>query len=91
MVSTFLFEGKENAQRANYLCKQLNLTPRQLTLAIEAERRSGAPICATCGKNPGYYLAANKEEMQEYCKKLKNRAIEIFKTRKACQETIEKL
>lgn len=91
MVSTFLFMGKENALSSKYLCKQLNMTPRQLTLAIEAERRSGQAICATTGRNPGYYIAANKQEMEEYCLKLKNRAIEIFKTRKACQETIQNL
>lgn len=91
MVSNFLLEGKQNAQTAKYLCQQMNITPRELTRAIEAERRAGTPICATCGQNPGYYIAANKQEMEDYCKKLKNRAIQIFITRKACQQTIEKL
>ena len=91
MVRNYLLEGKQNAQTAKYLCQQMNITPRELTRAIEAERRAGTPICATCGQNPGYYIAVNKQEMEDYCEGLKHRAIEIFRTRKACKQTIENL
>ena len=91
MVSILLFKGKENAQTAKTLSKQLNMTQRELTQEIERERRAGSPICASCGQNPGYYLAANRKEMTDYCDSLKSRGIEIFKTRKACQQTIENL
>ena len=91
MVSDFLLEGKQNAQTAKYLCQQMNLTLRELTKTIEAERRSGIPICASTGKTSGYYIAATKQEMEEYCEDLKHRAIEIFKTRQACKKTIENL
>ena len=69
----------------------LGCTIRELTIAIERERRAGVPICAHSGSNPGYYLAASKEEMQEYCDSLAHRAGELDKTRTACIETLPKL
>lgn len=83
-ITDHLNTGKENAITANELCTLLNISIRDLSAAVERERRKGSPICASNGKKPGYYLAANKEEMQEYCKILYKRAGEIHKTRKAC-------
>ena len=83
-ITDHLDTGKENAITANELCALLNISGRDLSAAVERERRKGSPICASNGKRPGYYLAANKEEMQEYCKSLYKRAGEIHKTRKAC-------
>lgn len=53
---------------------------------IEAERRAGSPICASCSTDidqQGYYLPETEEELKEYCDSLKKRAIEILKTRQA--------
>ena len=91
MIYEILLEGAENARTGKELCKALNITPRELTVAIERERRTGRPICAATGKTPGYFLAANREEMQRYCGSLYRRAGEIFKTRRACLKTIEEL
>ncbi len=91
MISKYLSEGRDNARPARYLCDLLNLSPRELSRAIERERRAGIPICAASGKNPGYFLAANQEEMQLYCRSLWRRAGEILKTRRACEKTIESL
>ena len=91
MVYEILREGAENARTGRDICCFLNLTPRELMAVIERERRAGAPICASTGKNPGYFLAANRAEMQLYCESLHRRAGEIYKTRRACLDTIEKL
>ena len=92
MIYELLLEGAENAQTGKHLCELLRITPRDLTAAVEAERRAGHPICAsTDRKNPGYFLAVNQAEMQEYCNSLLHRAGEIHKTRKACIKTIEQL
>lgn len=91
MIFELLSEGAENAITGRELCEILNIKMRDLTAAIERERRDGKPICAKTGSNPGYYLAANKEEMAGYCKSLLHRAGEIFKTRRACIQTIDKL
>lgn len=91
MIFEILTEGAENARTGKEICKLLNITARDLTLAIERERRAGKPICAATGSNPGYFLAANQEEMQRYCNSLMHRAGEIHKTRRACIKTMAKL
>ncbi len=91
MIFEILAEGAENARTGKEICKLLGITARDLTAAIERERRQGQPICANTGSNPGYFLAANRDEMQRYCNSLRHRAGEIYKTRKACIQTIEGL
>ena len=91
MVFEILTEGAENARTGKEICGILNITMRELTAIVERERRAGAPICANTGDPPGYFLAANKEEMQRYCNSLLKRAGEIHKTRRACMKTIDKL
>lgn len=91
MVFEILKKGAENATTGKELCKILNLPIRELTRIIEKERRSGKPICAATGQHPGYYAAANKEELEKYCKRLFKRAGELHKTRRACIKIIEDL
>ncbi len=92
MIYEYLTTGAENAKSGKELCRLLNLTPRDVTLIIEHERRAGKPICASSnGKNPGYYLAETQEEMQQYCRSLLHRAGEIHKTRKACLAAAQSL
>jgi hypothetical protein len=91
MIHEYLSEGAENARTSKELCRMLNIGHRDLTQAIERERRQGKPICASSGNNPGYYLAANQQEMQRYCNSLYHRAGEIHATRKACLDTLDSL
>ena len=91
MIFELLLEGEQNAQTGKALCTLLNITPRDLTAAVERERRQGKPICASTGANPGYYIAPDKETMQGYCNSLHRREREIAKTRRACNKTIAKL
>lgn len=92
MISDILRTGAENATTGRTICERLNINARDLTQAIEQERRAGSPICAsTDSTNPGYYLAASAEEMQRYCDSLNHRAGEIHKTRQACLRTISTL
>lgn len=91
-ISDYLLEGAKNAQSGRELCSLLNISLRDLTQAIERERREDkAPICASTGPNPGYYLAANREEMERFCRSLYHRAGEIHKTRRACLDTLDSL
>lgn len=88
MIKEILLEGAGNALTGKEICRILGINHRELTQAIEKERRAGAPICASCGTTPGYYLAANQREMRDYCKSLLHRAGEIHKTRNACQKAM---
>lgn len=91
MIYEILLEGAENAQTGKEICKLLKITPRELTLAIERERRAGKPICASTGGLPGYYIAIDRATMAGYCNSLKRRERELAKTRRACIKTMQDL
>ena len=91
MIFEMLSEGANNAITGKAICEALNISPRDLTEAIERERRQGKPIAASTGSSPGYFIAANKMEMQQYCDSLLHRAWEIRKTHRACKQTIPSL
>ena len=89
MIAEYLEKGVDNAKSGRELCALLGITARELSKAVEVERRQGQPICASSnGEKPGYYLAANKQEMHNYCRSLWHRAGEIHKTRRACLQTM---
>lgn len=83
MVHERLDYGRENARTGRELAALLDCNIRNITEAVERERRAGRPICAASGENPGYYLAADADELERYCNMLKGRAIELFKTRQS--------
>lgn len=92
MIFEMLDTGKKYAISAKKLAAVLKTDPRTVVRIIEQERRAGKPICATAsGETKGYYIAANRDEMRRYCRSLQRRAGEIFKTRRACMATIDKL
>lgn len=91
MIYELLAEGRENARTARSLARILNCTSRAVTAQVEKERREGQPICAATGENPGYYLAADAGELERYCKNLKRRATEVFKTRQALINVLKQL
>lgn len=91
MIHELLREGKKTAITGRTICQVLGITQRDLIRAISRERKEGKPICASTGKFPGYYLAKERGEMEQYCNSLKQRGIEIFKTRQACLKTLEGL
>ena len=92
MIYELLGTGKESARTARDLSQVTGLDRRGISLLVERERRAGKPICATCdGKTPGYFIPADREEMQAYCNSLYHREREIAKTRKACAKTMNSL
>lgn len=91
MISEILPTGAENAITGKDICALLNITPRELRQAVERERRHGKAICASTVEPFGYFIAANRAEMERYCKSLRHRAGEIYKTRRACLKTMDGL
>ena len=86
MIFEYLGRGRAAAKTGKELCSLLDLSPRELTAAIERERREGHPICAATDTPYGYYLAADMEEMEMYCKSLAHRIAELCKTKAACKK-----
>lgn len=84
MIAELLSVGTENARTGKELAIVLSCNIRDITEQIERERREGQPICATTGgRNAGYFLAGNAEELEKYCRRLNKRAGEMQKTRRA--------
>ena len=91
MIYEILSPGAENARTGAAICRELGIDSRDLMAIIEKERRAGRPICASTNNPRGYFLAANKEELERYCRSLLKRAGEIHKTRKKLLDTLETL
>lgn len=91
MIHELLAEGKENARTGRELAQFLDCNIRDITEQVERERREGKPICAATGEVPGYYLAADADELETYCNRLKGRAIELFKTRQVLINTLRQI
>ena len=92
MIYELLDTGEQNALTARYLAQLLGTDRRSISALVERERRAGKPICATCdSKTPGYFIPANRQEMEAYCASLRHRENEIAKTREACVKTLEEL
>lgn len=84
MIFEMLAAGPANAISATHLARVLGVHKRDVSKMIERERREGRPICATCNsENPGYFLPADPEEMQDYINRLRHREAEIAATREA--------
>lgn len=84
MIAELLSYGKENTRTGRELANHFKCDLRTITEQIERERREGQPICANMrGENAGYYLAADAEELEQYCKRLHHREDELYKTRQA--------
>lgn len=89
-VSKLLMTGKANAITGGKLVDMLELKDiRELTQLIEGERRAGSPICATTDSNrPGYYLAADAAELEEYMNSLDRRISNIGQMWKHLEATL---
>lgn len=92
MIFELLDTGEQNARTAKELAQVLHCDKRIISRMVEAERRQGKPICATCdSKTPGYFIPLDRETMQAYCGRLLHRMGEIAKTRRACMQTLASL
>lgn len=86
-----------SATDAHFTAKQLAKTlgvsdARIITKQIERERKSGgAPICASCGDNPGYFMPQNRKELETYIRSLKRRHKAISQTISGMELALDRL
>lgn len=83
-ISDLLRHGSVNATSCRDLVALTGWHPREVTRAIEAERRQGVAIAAN-GK--GYFLPADDYELDRYLNSLLHRENEVKKTRIAVAQT----
>ena len=86
MIAELLHEGADHPQTACDLSRLLGMDPRDITRAIEQERKEGLLICAT---SRGYFLARDPQEARQYARRLSRRIGSITKTRDALAAAIE--
>lgn len=65
--------GREQAMTINELCIAARTTPREITKAIEEERKSGVLICSKMEGKGGYFMPANDVEVREQYESLQRR------------------
>ena len=81
-IADLLGVGRENAITRRDLERLTGLAPREVSLAVERERRSGVPILAD---GSGYYLPSSHDERAECVRSLRHRAREIMATARALE------
>lgn len=89
-ITDYLGYGRENARSARSLSDELGIRRRKVTLAIEAARLRGWPICASSnGENGGFYLASCSAELAEYEAQRRYRAKAVARVTDALQVTLD--
>ena len=86
-ISKYLLYGQQNAVPLQQLVKLSGLDNRTARRLIEAERRTGTPICSD--NQTGYYLAADAAELGRFVRSMQHRASEIWKTARALEDTLQ--
>lgn len=86
-IADYLSRGKENARSTKELCAELGLTVKQLRSAVSRARRAGELIL-TDFKRGGYFLAATREEVENFERSQAKRARCSFFTSKPAREAL---
>jgi biotin operon repressor len=77
-VLELLQNGKDNAMPLKQLVLRLQTNERKIRFAIEELRRDSYAVLIT--SHGGYFLAENKNELEEYTHYMKSRLINEYKT-----------
>ncbi len=85
-IAAILSHGRTNALTTAELSKITGRKTREITRAICAERRMGAPILSDPGA--GFWLAEDADEVRRCTAALHRRACEIHKTANALQRLV---
>lgn len=81
-IADYLSRGRESALTRRELERLTGLAPREVSLAVERERRLGTPILAD---GNGYFLPATDDERAACVRSLRHRAREIMTTARALE------
>ena len=74
-ISSLLMHGAENAVPRRHLRQLTGLSDRDLRRRIQMERLSGIPILAD--NSSGYYLPADRTELDMFVRSMRSRSREI--------------
>lgn len=83
-IAALLPHGRASALTTAELARITGRKPREITRAICAERRNGAPILSDPGA--GFWLASDDDELRRCAGALHRRAGEIHRTARALEQ-----
>ena len=64
---------------------------RSISKGVELIRRSGTPVCATTGKNPGYFRPETAKELLNYVRSFNRRLREMRRTLEALEAVAQSM
>lgn len=76
--------GAGNAITARQIASMADCNTRAVRAAIQAARRRGVPICASCAAPFGYFVAESPDDLRLYLQSLNRRTAHIMETKEAC-------
>lgn len=85
-IMSILSEGEENAVKVRQLSKILDLSGRDITICINALRRSGEVICSS---HQGYFLPSTVDDVKRFYRQMTSRQREIEKAKQSAKRYIE--
>ena len=85
-IMSILSEGEENAVKVRQLSKILDLSGRDITICINALRRSGEVICSS---RQGYFLPSTVDDVKRFYRQMTSRQQEIEKAKQSAKRYIE--
>ena len=89
MVAELLGRGKENARTSEELIKVCGfMSRRDLQNQIAKERDEGKIILSTTTGRGGYYLPADREEIQHFIDSMESRAMNTLKAVKHARKLL---
>ncbi len=86
-IINLLSEGENNAIKTSEISRLTGLNQREVTLYINALRRSGEVICSS---EKGYYLPSCLYEVERFYRQMTSRQREIEKAKQSAKNYIEK-
>ena len=86
-ISSLLHKGKEHAISTKELLKLSKCSSvRELRERVAKERNNGVIICS--GPSGGYWLPANRKEIEDFCRLMETRASQIFSAAKSARKAL---
>lgn len=86
-ILDLISEGEENAVTSSELCRITGLNQREVTLCVNALRRSGNIICSS---GNGYFLPSCLHDVEKFYRQMTSRQKEIERAKHSAKEYIEK-
>lgn len=84
----FLSTGEDNAITARELSRLLKMSLRDVTVTVNALRKSGEIICSS---GEGFYLPADDTDVKNFVRNMESRIADMRRATKSAKEHLKKV